>query len=45
MGCYSNKVKYRCSKVVLVVSILAIVLGLFTTIFGFAKSGIVDELT
>ena len=39
MACYKNETKHKCSKVVMVVSIAAIVMGLLTALFGAMKSG------
>ncbi len=39
MGCYSNELKHKCAKIVLIVSIFIGILGLVTTIFGFLQTG------
>jgi len=44
MACYKNETKHKCSKVVMIVSILAICMGLLTAIFGFAMTGGADDL-
>jgi hypothetical protein len=44
MACYKNETKHKCSKVVMVVSILALVMGFLTAVFGFMKSGGADDL-
>jgi len=44
MACYKNETKHKCSKVVMVVSILALVMGFLTAVFGFMKSGGAQEL-
>ena len=44
MACYKNETKHKCSKVVMIISVVAIVMGLLTAIFGFMKSGGADKL-
>ena len=44
MACYKNETKHKCSKVVMVVSILAIVMGILSALFGFLKTGGADAL-
>ena len=44
MACYKNETKHKCSKVVMVVSILALVMGFLTAVFGFMKSGGAQDL-
>lgn len=43
MACYKNETKHKCSKVVMVISIVAVVMGLLTAIFGLMKSGKADD--
>lgn len=44
MACYKNETKHKCSKVVMGISIVAIIMGFLTALFGFMKSGGADEL-
>jgi len=45
MACYSNETKHKCSKVVLVVGGLALLMGLIVTVFGAAQMGVAEEYT
>merc|ERR1712070_689455 len=43
-ACYKNETKHKCSKVVMGISVVAIIMGLLTALFGFTKSGGADKL-
>lgn len=44
MGCYSDKTKHCCSKIVLLASALMAIMGVIAVIFGFMQTGKVPEL-
>lgn len=39
MACYTDDMKHKCSKVVLIISILCCVMGLVTCAYGYVASG------
>ena len=38
MACYSNETKHKCAKIVIYISVVVLLLGLLTAIFGFMQS-------
>ena len=45
MACFKNKTKHTCSKVVIVISVLSLLMGLITALYGFAMAGAGGEYT
>eukprot|EP00355_Strombidium_rassoulzadegani_P000647 CAMPEP_0168614842 /NCGR_PEP_ID=MMETSP0449_2-20121227/4192_1 /TAXON_ID=1082188 /ORGANISM="Strombidium rassoulzadegani, Strain ras09" /LENGTH=187 /DNA_ID=CAMNT_0008655553 /DNA_START=16 /DNA_END=579 /DNA_ORIENTATION=+ len=45
MACYSNEVKHKCSKIVLIISVLIFILGILTVIMGVLQMGAGSEYT
>ena len=39
MACYSNEVKHKCSKIVLIISVLIFIMGVLTVIMGVLQMG------